>query len=188
MQNNNLKFKRRRSRRAKHVLIHVDVDGSVELVVPWRVSYQEGEEFLRQRQKWIAKMRERQQIKLGMRSKLPNNIRAEITAEFKKEAREVLRAQAKVFADQLGVTITDLAIGDFKTQWGSCNKATKRLAFSWRLMLAPLNVRRYVVAHEVAHLKHANHSPGFWATVRRLDSEFDTARRWLGRNGHDLAF
>jgi len=34
---------------------------------------------------------------------------------------------------------------------------------SWRLILAPLEVRRYVAAHEVAHLVHLNHGPEFKA-------------------------
>ena len=42
--------------------------------------------------------------------------------------------------------------------------------FSWRLILTPRHVLDYVVAHEVAHLVHANHGPDFHALLAELDA------------------
>lgn len=47
----------RRSRRAKRLLLHVDISGEVELVVPWHASYAEGRQFLREKHAWIQKQR-----------------------------------------------------------------------------------------------------------------------------------
>jgi hypothetical protein len=58
-------------------------------------------------------------------------------------------------------------VGDAGSRWGSC-ASTGRIRLSWRLILAPPNVRRYVVAHEVAHLRHLNHGPEFKALEARL--------------------
>ena len=55
--------------------------------------------------------------------------------------------------------------------------------FSWRLIMAPVAVLDYVVAHEVAHLAELNHSPRFWAVVRQLCPDYEPARDWLRRNG-----
>ena len=55
--------------------------------------------------------------------------------------------------------------------------------FSWRLVMAPPAVLDYVVAHEVAHLAELNHSPRFWAVVRRLCPGMDAWRDWLRRHG-----
>ncbi|MFN7193716.1 MAG: M48 family metallopeptidase, partial [Rhodospirillales bacterium] len=60
------------------------------------------------------------------------------------------------------------------------------LAFSWRLVLAPPEVLDYVVAHEVAHLTHMNHSAEFWALVARLCPGFERPRQWLAENGAHL--
>ena len=49
--------------------------------------------------------------------------------------------------------------------------------FSWRLIMAPAAVLDYVVAHEVAHLAEMNHSPRFWAVVRRLCPDYRGAAR-----------
>ena len=44
----------------------------------------------------------------------------------------------------------------------------------------------YVIAHEIAHLRHMNHGPRFWQLVTRLTPEMDGARRWLKKNGDTL--
>jgi len=57
---------------------------------------------------------------------------------------------------------------------------------SWRLMMAPPEILDYVVAHEVAHLKHMDHSKKFWDACYETDSDADNARQWLRDNGNQL--
>ena len=58
--------------------------------------------------------------------------------------------------------------------------------FSWRLIMAPPEVLRYVAAHEVAHLEEMNHSPAFWQVVQRIHGDHRPYRNWLRENGADL--
>jgi predicted metal-dependent hydrolase len=60
-----------------------------------------------------------------------------------------------------------VSVGDAGSRWGSCS-SQGRIRLSWRLILAPPQVRRYVVAHEVAHLVHLNHGREFKALEARL--------------------
>ena len=71
------------------------------------------------------------------------------------------------FAATAGVTARSVSVGDAGSRWGSCT-SQDRIRLSWRLILAPPQARRYVVAHEVAHLKHLNHGPEFKALEARL--------------------
>ena len=52
--------------------------------------------------------------------------------------------------------------------------------------MAPEDVLDYVVAHEVAHLVHLDHSPAFWSVVDRLTDAPDDARDWLRLHGAHL--
>jgi len=107
---------------------------------------------------------------------------------LKAEAREALTPAVHDFAKALGVTVTRVTVRDTRSRWGSCTRDGK-LSFSWRLILAPPNVLTYVAAHEVAHLKHMNHSPLFWDTVETLLAEkvdWPLAREWLRRSGAAL--
>ena len=54
------------------------------------------------------------------------------------------------------------------------------------LALEPEFVIRYIVAHEVSHLKHQDHSPYFWALVEFLEEDASRGREWLTENGHLL--
>jgi predicted metal-dependent hydrolase len=94
----------------------------------------------------------------GPRTALPRRIE-----EFLKHyARDTMSRDIAEFAAAAGVTPRSVTIGDAATRWGSCS-SNGRIRMSWRLILAPPEVRRYVAAHEVAHLAHLNHGPEFKA-------------------------
>lgn len=79
-----------------------------------------------------------------------------------------------------------IALHDTTTRWGSCS-STGTMSFSWRLALAPYEVLRYVVMHELAHTQHMDHSPEFWHTVSELYGfGVERAKRWLNKNGQGL--
>jgi hypothetical protein len=100
-------------------------------------------------------------------------------------ARTTFAVWARDFATQLGVKVTRVAVRDTTTRWGSCTREG-HLSLSWRLIFAPEIVARYVVAHEVAHLKHMDHSPSFWRVVEMLMPGMKSSRDWLRRNGATL--
>ena len=90
-----------------------------------------------------------------------------VTAFLKSLALQRMSDDAAEFAAKAGVAVHSVAVGDASSRWGSCS-SEGRIRLSWRLILASPNVRRYVVAHEVAHLKHMNHGPEFKAFEAEL--------------------
>lgn len=108
-----------------------------------------------------------------------------LTDWLKAEARADLEAAVGRHARTLGVEPGPVRVRDQSTRWGSCSEAG-RLNFNWRLILAPPFVLDYVAAHEVAHLLEMNHSPDFWAVLRRALPELDHGRAWLKAHGKTL--
>ena len=90
-----------------------------------------------------------------------------VEAFLKRHARDTMSRDIAEFAAAAGTAPTSVTIGDAATRWGSCS-SQGRIRMSWRLILAPANVRRYVAAHEVAHLVHLNHGAEFKALEARL--------------------
>ena len=86
---------------------------------------------------------------------------------LKAHALAIMSAEVAEFAALVGVTARSVRVGDPKSRWGSCS-SDGRIRLSWRLILAPSDVRRFVVAHEVAHLRHLDHSPAFKALEAEL--------------------
>jgi hypothetical protein len=104
---------------------------------------------------------------------------------LKREARREIVARAGPLAVRVGRRHGRITVRDTSSRWGSCS-AKGDLSFSWRLVLAPEHVLQYVVAHEVAHLRHMNHGPRFWALVDQLVDGVDTSKAWLRHHGPAL--
>lgn len=97
---------------------------------------------------------------------------------YRREARRHLGARVEALSERMGLHPSAITIRGQRTRWGSCSSAG-RLNFNWRLMFAPTEVVDYVVIHELAHLRHMNHSAEFWALVARFDPLYLEHRKRL---------
>ena len=101
------------------------------------------------------------------------------------EARRRFIALAATKAGTAGLRALRVSVKDTRTRWGSCAR-DGALSFSWRLIMAPRFVQDYVAAHEVAHLRHMDHGPRFWALVDELTPWRAEGMRWLNGEGARL--
>ncbi len=76
------------------------------------------------------------------------------------------------------VTIDKIRLGNWKRQWGSCSSGMA-LGFHYKLSLLPTHLAEYIVAHELAHTTHFNHSKAFWELVERLCPDAKAHRKQL---------
>ncbi|MFZ5744922.1 MAG: M48 family metallopeptidase [Pseudomonadota bacterium] len=102
------------------------------------------------------------------------------------EALRLLAEDLAYYCLRDGRRAPPLALSRAQRRWGSC-AADGTIRINWRLVMAPDAVRRSVVAHEVAHLTHFDHSPAFHAHLQGLfDGDIDAANGWLKREGRSL--
>jgi predicted metal-dependent hydrolase len=191
-------------------------DGSIALTVPWHTSVERGIGFARGQREWLkarlADIPQRvefapgsrfsyrgQEVGVARAERGPTRLEGGVlhvagAPEFaarrvrdwlKAQARRTLAEKAHALAARTGRKVAAIRIRDTRTRWGSA-ASDGTLAFSWRLVLAPPEVLDYVVAHEVAHLTHMNHSADFWALVAVLYPGFERPQRWLAANGAHL--
>ena len=97
---------------------------------------------------------------------------------YKASAKEVFAERTAVFQDKMGVEPKEIKISSAKTRWGSCS-SEGRLSFSWKLLMAEGKTIDYVVVHELAHLKHMDHSDDFWTLVGQYFLEYELERARL---------
>ncbi|MBW8880336.1 MAG: M48 family metallopeptidase [Asticcacaulis sp.] len=106
---------------------------------------------------------------------------------LRQQALKALQMETDRYAAKLGFSGVKVALFDAKARWGSCTPARKSIRYSWRIILAPPSVLSYLCAHEVAHLRHPDHSPRFWAEVTSLfGGDYKPARNWLKTAGQEL--
>ncbi|MFZ1736132.1 MAG: SprT family zinc-dependent metalloprotease [Candidatus Moraniibacteriota bacterium] len=108
-----------------------------------------------------------------------------LLAWYRREAKKVLLERVAFFVQKHGLVYRSVRINTARTRWGSCS-GKGNLNFTFRLVMAPISVIDYVVAHELAHLAHPNHSRKFWQAVAVMCPNFERERRWLKENGHLL--
>jgi len=107
-------------------------------------------------------------------------------AFLRRLALDTMSLEVAEYAAAAGVMAASVTVGDAGSRWGSCSSKGK-IRLSWRLILAAPSVRRYVVAHEVAHLVHLDHSPRFKTLEARLYGPgLSEARATLRRIGPRL--
>jgi len=115
----------------------------------------------------------------------PEFLARRVTDCLKRLARQRLTALTAEKSRLAGLSPRAVRVKDTRTRWGSC-APDGTLAFCWRLICAPEFVQDYVVGHEVAHLRHMNHGPKFWALVDELTPHTKAAIPWLRAEGARL--
>ena len=109
-----------------------------------------------------------------------------IERALRRAAQPLFDSSVQNLAARVERSVARVRLTDPKARWGSCSRDGV-LNFSWRLVLAPNWVREAVIAHEVAHLVHMNHSARFWALAHELyEGDMDQARAWLSAQGANL--
>lgn len=194
----------RESARARRLRLTVAPRRPVEAVVPRRVSDLQLDGFLADHQPWIArKIRElasrSQQLGLDCPGVVwialepriaPAGDSAAIERWYRDEARLRITQVAEGEAARLDVGYGTIGIRDPRTRWGSCS-SRGNLSFSWRLVIAPLEVLEYVVVHELCHLRELNHSQRFYRLLGEARPTWREEAAWLrdyGQELHDYRF
>ncbi|NCN84300.1 MAG: M48 family metallopeptidase [Sphingomonadales bacterium] len=114
------------------------------------------------------------------------HIESRILRWLKTQARTIFADDLQFYCSRAGTDLPRLAVGDARRRWGSCS-GRQSIRLSWRLVMAPPHVRRSVVAHEVAHLTHMDHSRRFYALLDDIfESDRRVADRWLKDHGRGL--
>ncbi len=105
---------------------------------------------------------------------------------YKERAFEIISERVREYSQKHDFMPSQVKISSAKTRWGSCSSAGI-LNFTWRLVMAPLDVIDYVVVHELAHLRMKNHSRKFWKLVGTVCPDYKRHRKWLRENGEKLS-
>jgi predicted metal-dependent hydrolase len=100
-------------------------------------------------------------------------------------AKDWLPPRVHDLAEFAGEEVRKIRVGDQKSRWGFCSsKGT--ISLNWRLLLLRIDLQDYVIFHELAHLRHMNHSPAFWAHLETLQSNARIRDREINKAGKIL--
>jgi len=113
-------------------------------------------------------------------------VASELRHWLRHRARHDVQDIAREYARRFDLKPRTIRVGDLTHGWGSCGPEGNVL-INWHLIFAPATVLRYVVVHELAHLRDRSHGPEFWALMRHLMPDYETPKAWLDRHQSALA-
>lgn len=121
-------------------------------------------------------------LKVVMPKNTPEKVSDVLLNWLKERALLFFSRRVEYFASKLNLKYGTITVREQRTRWGSANSKGD-LSFNWKLLFAPPEVFDYVVAHEVCHLKHYNHSNRFWKLLKSLLPYYEKSKEWLKENG-----
>lgn len=162
-----------RSRR-RTLALEITRDGQVVVRAPLCATDGDIARFVDCHRKWLEIHLAQRQAYLAAH---PEPTETQITL-WRQQARETLPPLVEHWASCMGVQPTGISITAARTRYGSCS-GKNRLSFSLYLMDCPPEAIEYVVVHELAHIRHHDHSPAFYAEVARYLPDWRTRRELL---------
>ena len=154
--------------------LEVTADCRVIVRAPMGASQKRIDDFAAAHTEWIEKHLSRQQAR---RESHPEPTE-EQQQELIRRAKEILPGKAAAYSAVMGLRPTGITITGARKRFGSCS-GKNRICFSWRLMTYPEAAIDYVVVHELAHIRHKDHSKAFYDCVAQVLPDWRERRELL---------
>jgi len=106
---------------------------------------------------------------------------------YKKHAREILVKRIEIYSRKLKISAPKIMLASQAKRWGSCS-SNGQIRFNWHIVMAPVALIDYVVAHELCHLKYISHSESFWKLLGNIMPDYEIRRERLRREGPNYIF
>lgn len=136
----------------------------------------------------IARIDHHLHLILSPRSRLADDaqIRQLLSRWYQQQALNILTRKTTELTRVMDLICTQVSVKATRSKWGHCT-SRGAIQYNWQILLAPEAIVDYLVAHEVSHLRHHNHSADFWALVASVCPTFKADRAWLKAEGAHLS-
>lgn len=135
----------------------------------------------------VERVGDQLRVRCSRRSRLEpeDQARRLVQGWYREQGLARLSAKTDSLTRQMGLTHAGVKVRVTRSKWGHCT-GSGEIQYNWQILLAPEAVVDYLVAHEVCHLRHHNHSRAFWQLVEQMCPDYPRQRDWLKANGRCL--
>ena len=148
--------------RRRTMSLQLDREGKAIVRAPYGVKKAYIDRFVAAHESWLERARAKQRAHRLAHPEPTDAERAALIAR----AKEYLPRRTAHWSAVMGLVPSGVKITSARTRFGSCS-GKNSICFSWRLMQYPREAIDYVVVHELAHIRHHDHSPAFYALIER---------------------
>ena len=148
--------------RRRTMSLQLDREGKAVVRAPYGVKKEYIDRFVAAHESWLERARAKQRARRLAHPEPTGEERAALIAR----AKEYLPRRTAHWSAVMELVPAGIKITSARTRFGSCS-GKNSICFSWRLMQYPREAIDYVVVHELAHIRHHDHSPAFYALIER---------------------
>ncbi len=186
-----IEYKVIRKRDLKHTYIQIKHDATIEVKTNFTTSEKLILNFIIKKSDWIGK---KQALIQKRGSLLPTHFhlfgkvyekadyslttQKEIDSFYHQKTVEVIQPLIESWSQKMQLFPTYVGYRKNKSRWGSCN-GNNRLSFNTNLAKMHHDFIEYVVVHELAHIKHKNHSKNFWQHVEKFLPNYKNRKKLI---------
>lgn len=102
---------------------------------------------------------------------LPN-----IESFYRKKSEAATLPMIEEMSQMMELHPASVSFKKYKRRWGCCD-SRNRIVFNSLLAQFPSEIIRYIIIHELAHIKEKNHSSRFWKLVERYQPDYKLIHR-----------
>lgn len=167
--------------RSNRTTMALEINKQLQVIVraPKHLSEKHIATFVAQHESWITKALQKQAQRLAVQTPAPTPEACEL---LRKQAKAYLPERVSYYSGIMGLRPTRITITGAKTRFGSCSPKNS-ISFSYYLMQYPPQAIDYVVVHELAHIRHHNHSKAFWGLVEKYMPDYKERKKLLKQIG-----
>lgn len=148
----------------KNIYIQIK-NGKIIIKAPKKVSKKEIEKIVEQKSEWIQKTLEKESKKQKKKE-----------LYTKEELKKIIEKNANELIKETGLKPNKITIKQIKYAWGSCS-SKKNITLNLELIKYSQQAIRYVILHELCHLKYMNHSKDFWNLVEKYMPDYKQIKK-----------
>ena len=156
--------------------LQLDREGKPVVRAPYGVKKEYIDRFVAAHESWLERARAKQQARRLAHPEPTDSERAALIAR----AKDYLPRRTAHWSAVMELVPAGIKITSARTRFGSCS-GKNSICFSWRLMLYPPEAIDYVIVHELAHIRHHDHSPAFYREVEAYLPDWRARRALLRR-------
>ena len=165
-------------KRSRRKSVGIEISDNCEIIVraPKKISDREIAEFVNKYRGWIDEKLPEARRRAEKKRKISEN-----EEELRQAAHEIIPPLVETYSKIMELRPSSVRITSAEKRFGSCS-GKNSLCFSWRLMAYPTEAVEYVVVHELAHIKHHNHSSAFYSLIEKYMPDYKERQKLLKSN------
>ena len=160
-------------KRIKNLYIRIEPENNVLVSIPYRMTEHEARKFFNDKKDWIIKAYK----KLKKKERVKEEIRKD-KKYIEEEFNQIVFDNVDELSNSMNLYPKKVVIKKLKYAWGSCSNK-RNISINSDLIYYEKDIIRYVIIHELAHLKYMNHSDKFWNLVEIFDKDYKEHRKIL---------